>query len=119
MRADLAVDDANVTARHHLGGEVSILTRLRADRRTSISTAVVLAFSGGVAVAAMLYDGEATASVDLDDSGVWVTKESSGLVGRFNTEAKALDGTLLAAARRSTCSSRPGTSSSPTAATAR
>ncbi len=96
MRAELVVADANVTARHHLGGEVSILTRLRADRRTSISTAAVLAVSGGVAVAAMLYDGEATASVDLDDSGVWVTKESSGLVGRFNTEAKALDGTLLA-----------------------
>ncbi|WP_068202585.1 Ig-like domain-containing protein [Isoptericola dokdonensis] len=57
---------------------------------------MVLAFSGGVALAAMLYDGEATASVDLNDSGVWVTKESSGLVGRFNTEAKALDGTLLA-----------------------
>ncbi|MCK0118041.1 Ig-like domain-containing protein [Isoptericola sp. S6320L] len=75
---------------------MSLLTRLRGDRRTSISTAVVVVLSGGVAAAAFLYDGEATADVDLDDSGVWVTKQSAGLVGRFNTEAQAIDGTLLA-----------------------
>ncbi|WP_240930403.1 Ig-like domain-containing protein [Isoptericola sp. BMS4] len=69
---------------------------MRADRRTAVSTTVVIALSAGIAVAAALYDGEATADVDLDDSGVWVTKESGGLVGRFNTEAQALDGTLLA-----------------------
>ncbi|MFE6969079.1 Ig-like domain-containing protein [Isoptericola sp. NPDC057653] len=46
--------------------------------------------------AAVLYEGQATADVDLDDSGVWVTNQASGLVGRFNTEAKALDGTMLA-----------------------
>ncbi|MCA5895058.1 tandem-95 repeat protein [Isoptericola sp. NEAU-Y5] len=56
----------------------------------------MLSLSAGVVLAAVLYDGEATADVDLDDSGVWVTKESAGMVGRFNTEAKALDGTLLA-----------------------
>ncbi|MCK9792674.1 Ig-like domain-containing protein [Isoptericola sp. 4D.3] len=73
-----------------------MLTRLRGDRRASVSTAVVLVLSGAVVAAAALYDGEATADVDLNDSGVWVTNQSSGLVGRFNTDAKALDGTLLA-----------------------
>ncbi|MFD6175602.1 MULTISPECIES: Ig-like domain-containing protein [unclassified Isoptericola] len=75
---------------------MSLLSRLRADRRASISTTVVLALTGGVVAAAVLYQGEATADVDLDDSGVWVTNESSGLVGRFNTEARSLDGTMLA-----------------------
>lgn len=66
------------------------------DRRTIASTAAVVVLSAGIATAAVLYDGEATADVDLDDSGVWVTKESAGLVGRFNTQAQAIDGTLLA-----------------------
>ncbi|MCA5895060.1 fibronectin type III domain-containing protein [Isoptericola sp. NEAU-Y5] len=56
----------------------------------------MLSLSLGLVAAAVLYDGEATADADLDDSGVWVTKSSAALVGRFNTEAKALDGTLLA-----------------------
>ncbi|MGF0115691.1 Ig-like domain-containing protein [Promicromonospora sp. Marseille-Q5078] len=73
-----------------------MFTRLRTDRRTGIATTVVLALSAGVVTAAVLYDGEATADVDLNDSGVWVTNQASGLVGRFNTEAKALDGTMLA-----------------------
>ncbi|MGW8565488.1 Ig-like domain-containing protein [Isoptericola sp. NPDC055881] len=75
---------------------MSVLSRLRADRRASISTTVVLALSGGLVAAAVLSQGEATADMDLDDSGVWVTNESSGLVGRFNTEARSLDGTMLA-----------------------
>ncbi|NMF28288.1 tandem-95 repeat protein, partial [Cellulosimicrobium aquatile] len=45
---------------------------------------------------ALLYEGEATADVDLNDSGVWVTKTSAGLVGRFNYESQAMDGTLNA-----------------------
>ncbi|GAA1715967.1 Ig-like domain-containing protein [Isoptericola hypogeus] len=61
-----------------------------------MSTALVVVLSAGVATAAVLYDGVATADVDVNDSGVWVTKQSAGLVGRFNTEAKSLDGTLLA-----------------------
>ncbi|MGW8565489.1 Ig-like domain-containing protein [Isoptericola sp. NPDC055881] len=73
-----------------------MFTRLRGNRRASVSTAVVLAVSAGMVTAAVLYDGQATADVDLDDSGVWVTNQASGLVGRFNTAAKALDGTMLA-----------------------
>ncbi|MFC8731937.1 Ig-like domain-containing protein [Luteimicrobium sp. NPDC057192] len=43
---------------------------------------------------ALTYDGEPTAKVDLNDSGVWVTR-GSGELGRFNTAAQALDATLL------------------------
>ena len=75
---------------------MGLFTRLRTDRRATVSTSVVLALTAGVVVTALMYDGEATADVDLDDSGVWVTKQSAGLVGRFNTEAKSLDGTMLA-----------------------
>ena len=75
---------------------MSLLTQWRANRRASVSTLAVLAVTGGVVTAAVLYDGEATADVDLDDSGVWVTNQASGQVGRFNTEAKALDGVMLA-----------------------
>jgi len=75
---------------------LGLFARLRTDRRTTVSTTVVLALSAGVVAAAVLYDGEATADVDLDDSGVWVTNQASGKIGRFNTEAQALDGVLLA-----------------------
>ncbi|WP_240643830.1 Ig-like domain-containing protein [Antribacter gilvus] len=53
-------------------------------------------FSGAVVGLALAHDGQATADVDLNDSGVWVTKTSAGLLGRFNYESQALDGTLLA-----------------------
>lgn len=76
---------------------MGVLARIQhADRRTTVTTAAVLLLSAGITTAAVLYDGEATADVDLDDAGVWVTKESAGLVGRFNTKAQALDGTVLA-----------------------
>ncbi|NNH51323.1 tandem-95 repeat protein [Promicromonospora citrea] len=64
--------------------------------RSAVSAGVVTLFTGALVLLAVLQQGEATAEVDLDDSGVWVTKTSAGLLGRFNTEAEALDGTLLA-----------------------
>ena len=76
---------------------MGVLARIQhGDRRTTAATAAVLLLSAGITTAAVLYDGEATADVDLDDAGVWVTKESAGLVGRFNTKAQAIDGTVLA-----------------------
>ncbi|MEV8179914.1 Ig-like domain-containing protein, partial [Cellulosimicrobium funkei] len=56
----------------------------------------VSVFSTALVGMALLYEGEATADVDLNDSGVWVTKTSAGLVGRFNYESQAMDGTLNA-----------------------
>ncbi|MFD7026050.1 Ig-like domain-containing protein [Promicromonospora sukumoe] len=61
-----------------------------------VSVGVVTLFGAGLLGFALLYDGEATADVDLNDSGVWVTQTAKGQLGRFNYEAKALDGVLLA-----------------------
>ncbi len=49
-----------------------------------VSTAVV---SG-----ALLYPGFATADVDLNDGGVWVTNEGNGMVGHLNYQSRLLDG---------------------------
>ncbi|MCB7137080.1 Ig-like domain-containing protein [Cellulosimicrobium marinum] len=56
----------------------------------------VTAFATAVVGLALWYDGEATADVELNDSGVWVTKTSTGQLGRFNSESQAIDGVLLA-----------------------
>ncbi|GAB2451767.1 Ig-like domain-containing protein [Xylanimonas ulmi] len=45
---------------------------------------------------AVLYDGQAQAEVELNDSGVWVTNRSAGMLGRFNASSQTVDGTLLA-----------------------
>ncbi|WP_036964539.1 Ig-like domain-containing protein [Promicromonospora kroppenstedtii] len=75
---------------------MSLVSRVYENRRSAASVGVVTLFGAGLLGFALLYDGEATADVQLNDSGVWVTQTASGKVGRFNYEAKALDGTLLA-----------------------
>ncbi|WP_417554846.1 Ig-like domain-containing protein [Microbacterium sp.] len=50
-----------------------------------------------VATLAVAYDGLPTTKVDLNDSGVWLTKSSSLLVGHFNHSSTVLDGGLRAA----------------------
>ncbi|WP_125773473.1 Ig-like domain-containing protein [Antribacter gilvus] len=72
------------------------MSRVYGNRRSIASTGIVTLFSGAVVGLAFAYDGQATADVDLNDSGVWVTKTSEGRLGRFNYESQALDGTLLA-----------------------
>ncbi|WP_285821159.1 Ig-like domain-containing protein [Cellulosimicrobium sp. Marseille-Q4280] len=56
----------------------------------------VSVFSTALVGLAWFYEGEATADVELNDSGVWVTKTSSGQLGRFNYESQAIDGVLVA-----------------------
>ncbi|WP_435736809.1 Ig-like domain-containing protein [Cellulosimicrobium sp. PMB13] len=56
----------------------------------------VSVFSTAVVGLALWYEGEATADVELNDSGVWVTKTSSGELGRFNYASQAIDGVLVA-----------------------
>ncbi|WP_232216086.1 fibronectin type III domain-containing protein [Promicromonospora sukumoe] len=68
---------------------------LKVSTRSAVSGGVVAVFGGALVLLMLLQQGESTARVDLDDSGVWVTKTSAGLLGRFNNEAQALDGTLL------------------------
>ncbi|NDO89610.1 tandem-95 repeat protein, partial [Cellulosimicrobium cellulans] len=78
------------------GASVGLLTSIREHRRTVASVSTVSVFSTALVGMALFYEGEATADVDLNDSGVWVTKTSAGLLGRFNYESQALDGTLNA-----------------------
>ncbi|MBD5786499.1 tandem-95 repeat protein [Cellulosimicrobium terreum] len=66
------------------------------NRRSVASVSTVTAFAVAIVGLSVLYEGEATADVDLNDSGVWVTKTSTGQLGRFNHESQAIDGTLLA-----------------------
>ncbi|MFD2797441.1 Ig-like domain-containing protein [Promicromonospora vindobonensis] len=75
---------------------MSFASRVYENRRSAASIGAVTLFGAGLVGFALLYEGEATADVELNDSGVWVTQTASGKLGRFNYEAKALDGTLLA-----------------------
>ncbi|MFD2797443.1 Ig-like domain-containing protein [Promicromonospora vindobonensis] len=69
---------------------------LKVSPRSIISGGVVALVSGVLVLLVLVQDGEPTAQIDLNDSGVWVTRTSSGELGRFNHEARALDGSLLA-----------------------
>lgn len=67
---------------------------LRARPRTLISTAAVTAAALVVGFFAVSYEGKPTTEVDLNDGGVWVTKQSSLLIGHFNHSSRVLDGGL-------------------------
>ena len=69
---------------------------LRARPRTLISTAAVTAAALVVGFFAVSYEGKPTTEVDLNDGGVWVTKQSSLLIGHFNHSSRVLDGGLRA-----------------------
>ncbi|WP_423464751.1 Ig-like domain-containing protein [Promicromonospora sp. MS192] len=75
---------------------MSLVSRVMENRRSVASVGAVTLFGAGLVGFALWYDGEATADVHLNDSGVWVTNSAKQELGRFNYEAKALDGTLLA-----------------------
>ncbi|MFD6138585.1 Ig-like domain-containing protein [Promicromonospora sp. NPDC060271] len=74
---------------------MSLVSRVYENRRSAVSVGAVTLFAAGLVGFALLYEGEATADVELNDSGVWVTKTADGKLGRFNYDARALDGTLL------------------------
>ncbi|WP_203581043.1 Ig-like domain-containing protein [Microbacterium hibisci] len=67
---------------------------LRARPRTLASAGAVTAAAVTVTTLAFVYQGLPTTEVDLHDGGVWVTKQSSLLVGHFNHESQVLDGAL-------------------------
>ncbi|MUK03188.1 tandem-95 repeat protein [Vibrio cholerae] len=68
------------------------LKRFSSKHRRAMSGAVVTAVSGAVVAGALLYPGFATADVDLNDGGVWVTNENLGMVGHLNYQSRLLDG---------------------------
>jgi large repetitive protein len=70
---------------------------LRRRRRTVASVSIVTASVLAVTGFAVAYEGFPTTEVDLHDGGVWVTKQSSLLVGHFNHESRVLDSGLRAA----------------------
>ncbi|RXR23569.1 fibronectin type III domain-containing protein [Oerskovia turbata] len=75
---------------------MTFLARLHDKRRSIASVSTVSVFSALLVAFAVTYDGQATADVELNDSGVWVTRTSGGALGRFNVESQALDGSMLA-----------------------
>ncbi|MDN8547925.1 Ig-like domain-containing protein [Microbacterium sp. NM3R9] len=67
---------------------------LRARPRTLVSAGIVTIAALTIGTLAVAYEGEPTTEVDLHDGGVWVTKQSSLLVGHYNNESRVLDGSL-------------------------
>jgi hypothetical protein len=62
-------------------------------RRTAIATTAALAVAGvTVATMAIAYDGTPAAEIDLNDGGVWITKQSALLIGHVNPSASVVDG---------------------------
>lgn len=70
---------------------------LRARPRAVVSTSVVTVAALAVGFFAVTYEGKPTTEVDLNDGGVWLTKQTSLLVGHFNNESRLLDGGLRTA----------------------
>lgn len=70
---------------------------LRARPRTLASVGVVGAVAVTLGTLAFVYEGSPTTELDLHDGGVWLTKQSSMLVGHFNHESRVLDGGLRTA----------------------
>lgn len=67
---------------------------LRSRPRAVASAAVLSAGAVAITTMAFVYEGFPTTEVDLNDGGVWVTKQSSLLIGHFNHESQVLDGGL-------------------------
>lgn len=70
---------------------------LRSRPRTLASAGIVTVSAVAVTTMAFLYQGNPTTEVDLNDGGVWVTKQSSLLVGHFNHPSAVLDSGLRTA----------------------
>src|SRR5690625_3358662 len=66
----------------------------RQRRQRIVSAATVGVLGAGLVLAGILYDGVATADVDLNDGGVWVTSREHLRLGRLNSQVQLLDGGL-------------------------
>lgn len=65
-------------------------------RRKAASVGAAVAAAGALVATAILYPGFASADVDLNDGGVWVTNGTQGMVGHLNYSARMLDGAYAA-----------------------
>ncbi|WP_420110878.1 Ig-like domain-containing protein [Pseudactinotalea sp.] len=66
------------------------------DRKRVASGLVVTLVVGTIVALSLNYRGVATADVELNDGGVWVSNENSVLVGRLNYPVREIDATLAA-----------------------
>ena len=66
-------------------------------RAGSVFAGAVVAIAAiGITTAAIAFEGNPTAQLDLHDGSVWITKADEQLVGHFNNESRRLDGQLKA-----------------------
>lgn len=73
---------------------------LRARPRTLASAGVLVVGAVALTTMAFAYQGKPTTQVELNDGGVWVTKQSTLMVGHLNHESQVIDGGLSAASAR-------------------
>ncbi|GGH42278.1 Ig-like domain-containing protein [Microbacterium album] len=73
-----------------------LFTALRRHRSALASGATLTAAAVVVSTLAMIYEGVATADLELDDGGVWVTKSDDLLVGHLNYPSRLLDDAVRA-----------------------
>ncbi|WP_306232984.1 Ig-like domain-containing protein [Agrococcus beijingensis] len=63
-------------------------------RKSTAAGALVTAVSVALGIVAFTHEGFTTTDVDLNDGGVWVTKEQTQQLGRINVQAEELDAGL-------------------------
>ncbi len=73
---------------------MGVLTGLRRRGRTAASVSTLALFATTLVAVALTNDGVPTTDVQLNDSGIWVTRQQDNLVGRFNVAAKVVDGAV-------------------------
>lgn len=77
-----------------------MLRWVKRHRRSSAAGALVTAVSVALGVLAFTYEGFTTTDVDLNDGGVWVTRQESQQLGRINVQAEELDAGLISPTAR-------------------
>lgn len=73
---------------------MAVLPRMTGRRRSVASVSSVSAFSTILVALAIANPGLTSADVELNDSGIWVTRSDQMQVGRFNHAAQVVDGSL-------------------------
>lgn len=73
---------------------MGFVSMLRERKAVAASSASVTAIAVSVGVLAFLDDGVPTANVELHDGGVWLTNQSTLMVGRLNPASQVLDAGL-------------------------
>lgn len=68
----------------------------RRHRRAAVSAVGVSVAAVTIISVATVYDGAASAQIDLNDGGVWVTKQSTLQIGHVNRPAALIDGSAYA-----------------------